>query len=182
MAGARRTLAAGGVADGRHVIHLAVAHPEDSNEGGLRRPALQHARPLPDGQPDPGAMYDGLRKYLLRLCQVIACIEQAIDLSAVTRPLLDFVEVVVIGIGRVVRLYMEFWVVGLRFFGHSERISSGTNAENSLMLLRQGSGAAPLVFFRNALMIFIGTPDRVLKCCPTPMRQLLIVVTWLSAG
>jgi hypothetical protein len=41
---------------------------------------------------------------------------------------------------------------------------SGAVAEHRLMLPRQGSVAAQPVFFRNGLMIFISTPDGVLKC------------------
>jgi hypothetical protein len=50
--------------------------------------------------------------------EAVAGIKQAIDLRPIPRPLLDFVEVAVVGIRRAVRLFVEVDVVGFRFFGH----------------------------------------------------------------
>jgi hypothetical protein len=57
------------------------------------RPLLEHASPLSDRQSDPWPVLDRLRKDLARLIEVIAGIQEAIDLPVVSSPLLDLVEV-----------------------------------------------------------------------------------------
>jgi hypothetical protein len=46
------------------------------------RPLLQHARPLPDGQPDPRPVLDGALKYLSCPAEISAGRKHVIDLSA----------------------------------------------------------------------------------------------------
>jgi hypothetical protein len=58
----------------------------------LRRPLIQYPRSLPDGQPDPRPVLYRLRKNVASFVEIIAGIEQAIDLHAVARPFLDFVD------------------------------------------------------------------------------------------
>jgi hypothetical protein len=65
---------------------------------------LQHARALANGQSDPWAMFDRLGKDVPRLVEIVARIEQAINLRAVARPFLDLVEIAIIRVERVVLL------------------------------------------------------------------------------
>ena len=51
-------------------------------------------------------MLDGRRKNLARLIQIVAGIEQVIDLGAVTRPLLNLVEIAVVRIERIIGLFV----------------------------------------------------------------------------
>ena len=67
------------------------------------RPLVEHPRPLADGQSDPWAVFDGVFEYRARPSKAIAGIEQAVDLRPVPRPLLNFVEVAVVGIARAIR-------------------------------------------------------------------------------
>ena len=71
-----------------------------------RRPLLQHARTLPDSQPYPRPMLNRIGEQLASLFQVVAGVEQAIDLRAVLRPLLDLVEIKVVRTQRVVSLFV----------------------------------------------------------------------------
>ena len=61
-----------------------------------RRPLLQDARPLPDGQPYPRPMLDRPGKDLPRLVEVAAGVEHALDPGAVLGPLVDLVVVAVV--------------------------------------------------------------------------------------
>jgi hypothetical protein len=67
------------------------------------RPLLENPCPLPDRQPDPRPMLDCLVEQLTSLFEVVAGIKEAVDLHAVLRPLLDLVEIAMMG--------ME-WVIG----------------------------------------------------------------------
>jgi hypothetical protein len=49
-------------------------------------------------------MIDGFREKVARLFQVVAGVEQAIDFRAVSRPLLDLVEIALVRVERVVGL------------------------------------------------------------------------------
>jgi hypothetical protein len=68
----------------------------------LLRPLLQHARPLPDRQPDPRPMLDGLSEQLTSLVEIVAGIEQALNLRAVLGPLFELVEIAVVRMQRVI--------------------------------------------------------------------------------
>src|SRR5262249_26460287 len=72
---------------------------------------------LSDRQSDPRPVLDGVLEYRTGPSEAVARIEQAVDLRPVPRPLLNFVEVAVVGIGWAVRLLVEVNVVGLRI-GH----------------------------------------------------------------
>jgi len=85
-------------------------------------PLVQYPCPLADGQSDPWAVFDGVFEYRARPSKAIARIEQAVDLRPVPRPLLNFVEVAVVGIARAVRFLVEINVVGLRI-GHGSMIA-----------------------------------------------------------
>jgi hypothetical protein len=74
------------------------------NAAALRRPLLQHQRPLPNGQLDPQPMLDRRGEDLPRLVQAAAGIEHALDLGAILGPLLDLVEVAVV---------RDEWVISL---------------------------------------------------------------------
>ena len=63
----------------------------------MLRPPPQNPRFLPNSQADPWPVLDGLGEHVPRLMDIVAGIEQAIDLRAVPRPLLDLVEVADIG-------------------------------------------------------------------------------------
>ena len=73
---------------------------------------------LPERQPDPWPPLDSLLEYRAGPAEAVAGIEQAIDLGAIPRPFLDFVEVAVVGIDRAIRVLVEFNVVG-DWFGHA---------------------------------------------------------------
>jgi hypothetical protein len=68
---------------------------------------LQHARALANGQADAWAMLDGTGEDVFGLGEIVARIEQARDLRAVARPLLDLVEHAVIRIERVARFLIR---------------------------------------------------------------------------
>ena len=70
----------------------------------VRRPLLQHAGPLPDGQSDTRPMPDGAGEYFLCAPETVAGIKHAVDLHAVAHPLLNFVKVAIVGVERVVSL------------------------------------------------------------------------------
>ena len=70
------------------------------------RPLLQHARPLPDGQPNPRPVLDGGGKNGLRFTQIVARIEQIFDLHAVADPLLDLVVISVVRKERIVGFFV----------------------------------------------------------------------------
>ena len=53
------------------------------------------------------AMLDGAGEDVLRLGEIVASIEQAIDRHAVARPLLDLEEVAVVRIERVARFFVR---------------------------------------------------------------------------
>ena len=72
----------------------------------LLRPPLQNARSLPDRYPDPRPVLDGGGEDFLRLAKIVAGIEQAINFHAVPRPLLDLVEIAMVGDQRVVGLFV----------------------------------------------------------------------------
>jgi hypothetical protein len=61
----------------------------------------QHPR-LPDRQPDPRPVLDGLGEYVPRLVEIVAGIEHAVNLGTVFGPFLDFVVVGVVREQRVV--------------------------------------------------------------------------------
>jgi hypothetical protein len=54
--------------------------------------------------------------------ETVTGIEQAIDLRSIPRPLLDFVEVAVVGMRRVICLLMDGDVIGF-WFGHGQSIA-----------------------------------------------------------
>ena len=56
------------------------------------------------GEPCPGAFLGKGRELRLRLVEVVAGEQQAIDMLAVPRPLLDLVEVALVGLERIRRL------------------------------------------------------------------------------
>ena len=60
-----------------------------------------HSRSLPDGQPDPWPVLYRLAKNVPRGVEIIAGIQQAIDLRAIFGPLLDLVKIAVVRIERV---------------------------------------------------------------------------------
>jgi hypothetical protein len=68
---------------------------------------VQHARALANGQSDARAMLDRLGEDVLGLGEIVASIEQAIDRRAAARPFLDLVEVAIIRIERVARLFIR---------------------------------------------------------------------------
>jgi hypothetical protein len=57
---------------------------------------LQHARPLPDGQPDARPMLDCRLKHGLSPKKTVASIKHALDLATVLSPLLDLEVVAVV--------------------------------------------------------------------------------------
>jgi hypothetical protein len=85
------------------------------------RPLIQHARPLPKRQFDPRPVLDRALEHRASPTETVAGIEQAVDLRAIPRSLLDLVEVAHVGDQRIGSLLVEVNVVGLRI-GHGERI------------------------------------------------------------
>src|SRR5262249_42255845 len=71
----------------------------------------------PERQPDPWSMFDRTLEYRAGPTETVAGIEQAIDLRSVPRPLLNLVEVAVVGVARAVGLFVEVNIVWLRI-GH----------------------------------------------------------------
>ena len=69
------------------------------------RPLLQHARPLPDRQPDPRPTFDFFREQLTSLVEIVAGVKQAVDLRAILGPLLDLVVITIVRELRVVGLF-----------------------------------------------------------------------------
>jgi hypothetical protein len=69
-------------------------------------PLLQHARSLPDRQSNPRPELNGACEYLACSIEIIAAVEQAIELRAVLGPLLDFVKVAIIRVQRVVGFFV----------------------------------------------------------------------------
>jgi hypothetical protein len=67
-----------------------------------RRPQRRHARPLPYRKPDPRPVPDGFSKWLASLFETVAGIEQPIDLYTALSPLLDLVEIAIVGEERIV--------------------------------------------------------------------------------
>jgi len=55
------------------------------SRGSSRGPPLEYPRSLPDGQVDPRPVLDRLREDIQRLIEVVAGIEQAIDLRVIRR-------------------------------------------------------------------------------------------------
>ena len=100
------TLTEAGYVSERNIenIILKLLQSADYNVDGrplpLRRPLIQHPCPLPEPQSDARPVLDGAFEYRASPAQAVAGIEQAIDLRSVARPLLDFVEVAVVGVGR----------------------------------------------------------------------------------
>jgi hypothetical protein len=68
-------------------------------------PLLQHFCSLPDAQPYSRPVLDGRRENLVRLVETAAGIEEAINFRAVFRPLLDFVEIALVRVERIVSLF-----------------------------------------------------------------------------
>jgi hypothetical protein len=60
------------------------------------RPLLQHARPLPHGEPDPRPVFDCRGGYLTGLVRIVAGVERALE-SACLGPLFDLVVVAMVG-------------------------------------------------------------------------------------
>ena len=75
------------------------------SSNGSGRPLLKDARALPDGQSYPRAMLDGARKQFLG--QIIAGVQQTVDLHGVLRPLLQFVEVSIVRVERIVGFFVR---------------------------------------------------------------------------
>jgi hypothetical protein len=71
------------------------------------RPLFQHARPLPDGQPDPRPVTDRRCEYGRRLIQIAARIQHAIDFVAVVRPLLELLKIASVGEQLVVGFFVR---------------------------------------------------------------------------
>jgi hypothetical protein len=71
------------------------------------RPLLQHARPLPDGQPDARPVLDCRFKHGLSPKKTVASIKHALDLAAVLSPLLDLEVVAVVGDQRLVGFFVR---------------------------------------------------------------------------
>ena len=67
---------------------VAVLH---ANE--ILRPPLQHPCSLPHVQPDPWSVLDSLGEDISCFVEIVAGIEEGIDLRAVSRPLLNLVEI-----------------------------------------------------------------------------------------
>jgi hypothetical protein len=63
----------------------------------ILRTLIQYPCSLSDGHPDPWPVLYCLCKDVSRFVEIIAGIKQAIDLHAIARPFLDFVEVARIG-------------------------------------------------------------------------------------
>jgi hypothetical protein len=66
---------------------------------------------LPNGQPDPWPVLDGLRENVPRLFEVIAGVQHAVDFAAVLGPLLDLVVVAVIRQEGIVGLFVGPMVI-----------------------------------------------------------------------
>jgi hypothetical protein len=96
-----------------------------------RRPLIDHPCPLPKRQSDTRPMLDRVLEYRAGPAEAVAGIEQAVDLRFVPCPLLDLVEVAIVGIDRAVRFLMEGYVVRLRFFGHRKSIALPHGAHGS---------------------------------------------------
>ena len=58
----------------------------------MSRPLVQHPRALADRQPDTRPVPDGAVEDFARLVEVVAAIEQTIDLHAIPHPLLNLVD------------------------------------------------------------------------------------------
>jgi len=56
-------------------------------------PLIQHSRPLPNGQSDPPPVLNRLCEDISCLVEIVAAVQQTVDLRAVLCPLLDLVEV-----------------------------------------------------------------------------------------
>jgi hypothetical protein len=63
---------------------------------GIPRRICNTRRPLADGQPDLRPVFNRRRKYVVRLVEIVAGIQHAIDLRAIACPFLDLVEVALI--------------------------------------------------------------------------------------
>jgi hypothetical protein len=86
------------------------------------RPLIEYACSLSERQSDTRPMRDRALEYRAGSTETVAGIEQAIDLRSVPRPLLDFVEVAIVGVDRAIGHLMKGDVIGFRF-GHGENIA-----------------------------------------------------------
>ena len=92
----------------------AVAGSGRPDENGARRvlhclvlrPLVQHPRALADRQPNARSAPDGAVEDFARLVEVVAGLEQTIDLRAIPHPLLNLVEVVHVRNQRVVGFFI----------------------------------------------------------------------------
>jgi hypothetical protein len=62
---------------------------------------LQHARPLPDREPDPRPVFDCYIEQLTSLVEIVAGVKHALDLRAVLGPLFELVEIAIVRIERI---------------------------------------------------------------------------------
>jgi hypothetical protein len=69
------------------------------------RPVLQHARPLPNGQPNARPVLDSRRKDLLRLRETAASVQHALD-PAWFGPFLDLAVIAVVRDRRLVGFFV----------------------------------------------------------------------------
>jgi len=67
---------------------------------------------LPQGEPCPRAFLGKGREFRLRLVEIVAGEQQAIDMLAVARPLLDLVEIAFVRVERVRRLFVGPGAIG----------------------------------------------------------------------
>jgi hypothetical protein len=67
---------------------------------------LQDARPLSDSQLDARPVLDGRDKDFSRLVEVVAGVQQGINMHAVPAPRFDLVEVAQVGVERIVGLFV----------------------------------------------------------------------------
>jgi hypothetical protein len=69
-------------------------------------PLIQHSRPLPNGQSDPPPVLNRLCEDISCLVEIVAAVQQTVDLRAVLCPLLDLVEVADIRNQRVIGFFV----------------------------------------------------------------------------
>ena len=72
-----------------------------------QRPLLEHARPLTDCQPNPRPTFYFFSEQLTSLVEIVAGVEQAVDLHAVLGPLFELVEIAVVREERIVGLLVR---------------------------------------------------------------------------
>src|SRR6516165_7172833 len=83
-----------------------VAKLAETTHGSIGRPLLKHACPLPDCQPDSRSVLYRLCKNVPRFVEIIAGIQQPVDLRTVFGPLLQLVKIAVVRIERIVCLFV----------------------------------------------------------------------------